>query len=140
MTEDSLSALYVAILRRATAVSELWGTNIFPDQAPANTARPYVVFFYSGGGELNAIVGEDAEYVITIKGVSDHRAEAFTIAARLRELFNDAGLSRTVTLDGGTYWDILNATRERQVHLVENDNGRQIYHSGAQYRFRMEAK
>lgn len=139
MTEDSLSALYRAIERRATANSELWGEKVFPDFAPPNEARPYLIYNWSGGGEINETVGEDAEYLITIKGVADTLAQAFVMAARIRELFNDTDLADADALDGGTYWDILNVVRERQVHLVEQSNGKQIYHSGAIYRFRMEA-
>lgn len=140
MTKPALQALYEALYGRLTATTELWGPRAYPDFVPATIQRPYVVFFWSGGGEANTILRPDAEYLISIKCVADTLAQAMTGAGRIGTLFNDADLSSATALNGGAEWEIVNATQERAVHLLETIDGRQIYHDGHQFRFYMNAK
>ena len=137
MAESALSAAYKAIRRRLTESSELWGVKVHPDLAPANVGRPYVVFFWSGGGELNARRIQDAELLLTVKCVANTLDEAFRGAGRVSALLNDADLADDL-LEPGDEWVILHTNQERAIHLVENIDGIQIYHSGSVFRFRME--
>lgn len=138
MAQVAQEALYEAVARRLIAGAELWGQKAHPDIAPAKTARPYVVYSYAGGGELNARVVQDAEIVLTIKIVSDKLEQAFTGSARLSELFNDADYGSAAALDAGATWLVLHVKQEGIVHLVENVDGGQVYHAGHRFRFRME--
>lgn len=139
MAEPALAAIYRAVRQRLTASAELWGQQVYPDQAPGGVERPYVVYFWSGGGELNAIVGQDAEIVLTVKVVADSLAQAFTGAGRISALLNDADGASASPLNGGTDWTIIHVQQEQVVHLVETVNTTQIYHEGARFRFYAEA-
>ena len=142
MSESALAAAYRAIRTRLTANTnnELWNERAYPDLAPASAARPFAVFFWSGGGEANRRRAQDAELRITVKVIADSLAEAFTGANRLSSLLNDADLGSVSPLDGGASWDILSVTQERAVHLVEMVDGQAIYHAGAVFRIKLEAK
>jgi len=138
MAEVALAALYRTVRNRLIASSEIWGTKAFPDLAPAKTERPYVVFSYAGGGELNARVSQDAEIVLTIKIISTELGQALYGAQRISSLFNDADLSRAGALDAGSEWVIIHVKQEQIVHMVEMVEGVQVYHDGNRFRFRME--
>lgn len=138
MAEVALAALYKAIKTRLTENSEVWGANVFPDLAPSGTAKPYVVFAWMGGGEINARVQQDAEIVVQIKGVTTQLAQAFVMAGRISTLFNDADASSNAALNAGADWAILHTRQEGIVHMLETVDGGQIYHAGHRFRFRME--
>lgn len=141
MAEAALAALYRAVKTRLVAVTtHVWATRAYPDLAPANTARPYAIYAWAGGGELNAIVAQDAEIVLTVKVVAETLATAFTGAGEISALLNDVRLTGALALDGGSDWDILTCTQEQAVHLVENVDGVWLYHEGHRFRVRMERK
>jgi hypothetical protein len=139
--EHALAALYRAVFQRLTGPGERWGNRVFPDMASAKAAYPYVVFFWQGGGERNAVKEQDADLVLVVKCISDGLAEAFDCAARISELLNDSGEQDDSAdyLNGGTDWNILTSTQEETFHLPEMFEGvAPIYHEGARYRFIME--
>jgi len=138
MAEVALDALYRTVRNRLIASSEIWGAKAFPDLAPAKTERPYVVFNYTGGGELNARVSQDAEIVLTIKIISTELVQALYGVQRISSLFNDADLSRAGALDAGSEWVIIHVKQEQIVHMVEMVGGERVYHDGNRFRFRME--
>lgn len=140
MTDTAQAALYAALKTRLRSDSEPWGQKAFADLAKAEATKPYVVYALGGGGELNDVVREDGEFVVLVKCVAETQLAAFAGAARIKTLLNDADRSKAGALDGGTDWYILTSTQERVIHAVETESGRQYYHSGAYYRFRMEAK
>jgi hypothetical protein len=142
MSDTALAAAYRAIQTRLTANTNnpVWNERAYPDLAPASAARPFAVFFWSGGGEANRRRVQDADLLITIKVVADSLAEAFAGAERLSALLNDADAGSALALDGGASWDIVSVTQERAVHLVEMVDAQQVYHAGAVFRVRMEAK
>lgn len=136
--ERDTSALERAIFQRLTAGGEIWGQRVYPDVVPAGTVRPYVVFFWAGGGEVNDRWRPDANLVYGVKCVSTVKTEARTGAARIETLLNDA--ERHTPLAEGADWAILHATREGAIELVEMVDGNPLYHSGNRYRFQLEAK
>ena len=139
MAEVALAALYRAVKARLTENSgELWGAKVFPDLAPSGTQKPYVVYAWMGGGEINARVQQDAEIVLQVKLVTDQLAQAFSGAGRISTLFNDADYSSAAALNAGSEWAVLNVKQETIVHMIETVDGRQIYHAGHRFRFRME--
>lgn len=139
MAETAIAALYRAVKQRLTASSgELWGQKAYPDLAPSGTEKPYVVFSYAGGGELNARRTQDAEIVLTVKVVTEQLAQAFSGAGRISTLLNDADYSSDSVLNAGADWLVLNVKQEQIVHMIETVDGRQVYHAGHRFRFRME--
>lgn len=138
--EAALQALYRAIYARLSRPGALWGSRVYADLASANAQRPYVVFFWAGGGEANTRRHADAELLLTVKIISERQAEAFQGVGRLAELLNDAGVYDSADpLDGGPDWVICTMTQERAVHLVELVDGARVYHEGFQLRVVMEA-
>ncbi len=140
MAETALSALYRAVRRSLTATGEVWGLRVHPDLAPAGTERPHVVSSWAGGGEVNGLVKPDAEIVLAVQVYAETQAQAFSGAARLSALLNDADLGSATALDGGADWDVLNCNQEGIIHLVESVDGLWVYREGHRFRFRLEAK
>lgn len=136
---SDLYALYQAVFRRLTAADEMWGTRVYPDLAAAGTARPYVVYGWAGGGALNAVGRQDAEFVLTVKCVAAELATAMAGAARLSALLDDADRGSAAALDAGSAWVVLHSKQEQAIHLVEMVDGVRVYHAGYRFRFRMEA-
>ena len=137
MAESAVAVAYRAIRQRLVATSELWSSNVFPDLAPANVNRPFVVFFHMAGGEINVRRIQDASLVIVVKVISGALAEALQGAGRISALLNDADFASD-PLDAGSEWVIQNVNQEQAVHLVEMVGGEQLYHSGHKFRFRLE--
>lgn len=138
--EAALQALYRTIYARLTRPGEVWGSKVYADLAPASVERPYVVYFWAGGGEANTRRHPDAELLLTVKIISERQVEAFQGGARLSALLNDAGVYDTDDpLDGGPDWIICTTSQERAVHLVELIDGARVYHEGFQLRVIMEA-
>lgn len=139
MAEIAQAALYRAVNRRLTqSTTELWGQRVFPDLAKTGTARPYVVYSYAGGGEINGLRKQDAEIVLIVKAIAESMGQAFVAAGRISTLLNDADYSSVNVMDGGSEWAILHVKQEQIVHLIETVDGVQIYHAGHRFRFRME--
>lgn len=139
MAETAIAALYRAVKQTLTASpGEVWGGKVFPDLAPSGTEKPYVVYSWAGGGEINARRVQDAEIVLQIKIVTETLAQAFSGAGRISTLFNDADYSSAAALNAGSEWAVLNVKQETIVHMIETVDGRQIYHAGHRFRFRME--
>lgn len=137
-----LEALYRALRAHLTNTGDVWGSRVYSDQAARETERPFLLFFWMGGGDLNGIISSDPAHAIGIKVVANTLPEAMTGAGRIAELLNDRerGQSGLRALDGGAGWHILTASKEAAIHIVETVDGRQIYHEGNRYRFLMEER
>jgi len=139
---DALGALYTTTRTTLSTSNEAWGnagssSRAYADLAPAGATYPYVVYQIAAGGELNAIVGQDAQFVLVIKAiVQENLASAMTLADRIGALFNDKDSG---ALSAGAGWTILHISQLRRVHYVELVDGKRLYHSGHQFSIRMEA-
>lgn len=140
-SEVALAALFRAVDTRARVAPAPWGQRVFLSPARKGTPYPYLVYQKQAGGERNDVRARDAEFVVLIKVIDDSLAGAFGGAAVISERFNDAGLfDRTASpLDGGAVWVIQTTTEETNVFYTEQIDGQTVYHSGAQFRVRMEA-
>lgn len=139
MSDTALSALYRAVRQRLTATPELWEGRVYADFAPAGTPKPYLLFFFAGGGEMNTVRARDAALLLNVKVVADSFALASQGAARIDALLNDSGVYDSASpLAGGTDWHILTVTGGLHLHVVEPVDGRQVFHEGGQYRVVME--
>ena len=108
------------------------GTPVFQMRAPPNTPRPYVEFFYAGGGEENINPSEITNFVYAVKGVSDTLLAAANIDERCKTLLH----KQSITVTGYTNFAL---DRETEVRLAEDaPNGNPIFHYGAYYRIRSD--
>ena len=108
------------------------GTPIFQAQAPPGTDRPYVVFFFAGGGTQNINPSDLTNFVYAVKGVADTLEAAANIQARVRTVLH----KQTLTVTGYTNFY---TAEENEVRLAEAaPNGNPIYHYGAYYRIRSD--
>lgn len=144
MAETALAALYRAVGQRLTAQSEVWGPRAFPVLAKVGTPRPYVLFAWAGGGELNQLVKPDAEIMLTVVCAADTLAVAFHGAGRISALLNDADASNGTTgtppaLDGGADWQIIHVNQEQIIEIVELVDGAWVYREGHRFRVLLEA-
>ncbi len=142
MTETASAALMLAVKNRLAIPGQPWGARVYPYDAPAKTAYPYVVIIPSGGGERNRQRARDAEIVVVVKVVSDKLGEAFAAASAVDSLLNDHGAqdsSDALTM-GSSEWAILTVTGEEAISYLEKVAGAApVYHTGARYRIVMEA-
>lgn len=139
MTISALESLYRA-LPLALKGAGNWGDRVYPDLAPATVDRPYVVFFWAGGGEANWTRTNDANFVISVKCVANTMQDSMTGAGYIMAALNDKGTQDTRTcITNGADWTITTITADRAIHLVEAFAGANpVYHDGAQFRIIMQ--
>jgi len=125
------TALFGKLAGYAPLISELGGTLIFNQLAPPDTALPYVIFQYQGGGDENLISRRMINTPYTVKAVAASKAKAHSINEDI-----DAALHmQTLTVSGYTnFW----TAREDRVsyHELESD-GAPVFHEGGVYRIRL---
>lgn len=132
--EHELKALQVALRDHLERVT---GLLAYPDQAPAGVDRPYLIFFWMGGGRVKQLRGPVAEIVMGVKCVAEDMGESLHYAGVVAGALDDVELKGGLTAPG---WEIVNCTGAGMIHQVEAAaDGAQLYHDGNQYRFRMEA-
>lgn len=124
-----------SMLSGDTAVTDAVGaTRVYNTLAPQEGARPYVIFFNSGGGPENVYPGKLESLVYVVKAVADDMHTAATIDQKIRKALHHQEASLTV--DWHTPLRIL---RTNSVQTAERlQDGRVVYHNGAFYRFRMD--
>jgi hypothetical protein len=140
MVRPAVAAAYQALAARLADGGTAWGGRAYAYRAPAGAARPYVVYFWSGGGDRNDIFGKrDAELVLTVKAVAGALGVAMEAAGALAELLDDAGRYDTdMPLNGGDDWVIQTSTVEGAIDMSELVDGVPVYHQGFQLRLIME--
>lgn len=70
---------------------------MWPDEAPQNTSRPYAVFFDAGASYGFQFTEESEEIAVQFNAYADTRAEIETIRTQLTALFDWCEASITVT-------------------------------------------
>ena len=125
--------LYNALAGDSTLVALLSsGTPIYQAMAPPDTSRPYVIFFFAGGGTENVNPSDLTNFVYAVKGVADDLETAADIDARIRTVLH----KQTLSVSGYTNFY---TAQENEVRLAEAaPNGNPIYHYGAYYRVRLD--
>lgn len=136
----ALAAVYEAVYLTLRN-DPLWVGRVYPDDVPAGGVRPYVVFFLSGGGDVQLRQGAQSVTVtLTVKCVSETLALSLAGAGRVEALLRNQGRQELggVAVDGSG-WVITTITQGRTIHLVERFEGaKPIYHDGHEYVFVME--
>lgn len=119
-----------------------YGNKVYYDRVPPTGAnRPYVVWYLTGGGELNDLRKLRAEFTVGIKCIGENTDQALTGAAAIAERLNDRGSQDATSgaLAAGASWVITVSTQERVISTVEYESETvRLYHEGAVFRFTME--
>lgn len=140
MAERALWALYQGLFTTLNGANSLWGDQVYPDAAPAWAGQDYLLYFWTGGGEANDVVEQDARITLTIKAVSDSLEDAMKMAAAVAALLNDKGTQETTTpaVSAAPDWLVTAITQGRIVHLLEKfSDAVNVYHEGNSYEFIM---
>ena len=130
---DPIAALDTGLYTKLNvpAVTNLAVGGIWAAIAPNDTALPYVVFQWQGGGEQNLTPSRIRNVVYTVKAVAYTKSSAAVLAEQLDLALHD----QTLSVSGWTNWA---TTREDDVQLAEvAEDGRVFWHIGAIYRFRL---
>jgi hypothetical protein len=132
---DYYGAMGTAIFSKLAAgtalISALGGTAIYSDQAPDNTALPYVVFRHVAGGPDNITPRDMRSGLWDVFAYASTRAAANVLDGHISDLLHKGRLSVTGWTE---FWMV----RESDFALVENlPNGERIYMAGADYRIRI---
>jgi hypothetical protein len=130
MFNELNTAIYNKLSAGTTLTNLLGGTAIYYLQAPNDTALPYVVWSFQGGGDENQISLRMKNIVMYVRGYAESHSAAGSIADAIDDLLHDG----SVTAAGWTnFW----ATGIQDIGLVENlPGGKQVYSAGGLYRFR----
>lgn len=122
------TAIYDRLRLDATIQSLLGGQKVYNRIAPTDTALPYIIFQWQGGGEKNLTPTRMRVLYYTIKALSLSDVEADNIDERIEALLHDYQL----TVSGWTnFW----TSRELDIIYSEVDAaGITVHHIGAQYK------
>ena len=128
------TGLYSMLTGDTAVTAAVGATRVYNTLAPQEGARPYVVFFNSGGGPENVYPGGLESLVYVVKAVADDIKTAATIDQKIRAALH--GQEGTLSITGYTP---LRITRTNEVQMPERlQDGRVVYHYGAFYRFRFD--
>lgn len=125
------TAVYSALSGNANLTTALGGTAIYYQQAPDNTAPPYVTFRYITGNPENDHGNDVRNEVLLIMAWTASPAQGGTID-------NHCGTTlhrKQLTVSGYTvFWQV----RETEITVLDNEpNKDKLYGHGAYYRVRM---
>lgn len=143
VVETAISACYRTLRAHLSAEDALWGGRAYPlEVLPAQTVKPYVVFFVASAIEPQDLAVQRAELVVSVKCVAETLGDSLAGASRIRAYLDDSGTQdispRLPTL---ATWEVTAVTLDRAIHLQEavTPDG-VIYHDGHQYLITMEVK
>ena len=141
--ENALDYLLKTVRQRLADSGEIWGQRVAANVPSAMWDMPYVVITYSGGGELDIVVGEDSEIVLNIKCVAASLGQSLDGAARIATLLNAEGTQDANSadpLDAGSEWEITTVSQEHVITLTEPfGETEHIHHNGSRFRFGLAA-
>lgn len=127
--DDIELALYTKLT--TTGGTAVYGSRVFAVQAPQGTVAsvPYVVFHHIAGGDLNISPSRVVDLVYQV----DCWAES-QVTAKLMASYVEAALhEQPLTISG---WNHIGTTQLKPNASVENDNQKQYWRRGADYRIR----
>jgi hypothetical protein len=127
--EDGLFDYLAAGTALTTA---LGGTAIYDTQAPLETATPYLIYSYQGGGDTNFIPRAAVDVTYQVKAVSEDQDEANVLADLVRSRLHDAELTFA------SPWTAFRCQHTTGYKFLENDGRKQLYHAGGLYRIRAD--
>lgn len=134
---DGLAATY-AMLYSALSTSSIWGTRCYADYAPAESVRPYSVFYKVSGGALRDNRAGKAvhRYVMTVACATTNALESSNGAAWIYRLHNagtgnPAGVARLVDIGGWRPVSCI-STGDR-IHVIERVGAENIFYDGYEF-------
>jgi hypothetical protein len=141
---DEVQALYEIMSIHLRGASPLWGDNARAgDIVSSRVSRPFVHYFFSGGGHVSHTPSKHhARVILTVKCVADSLAVAQAGKNAISELLRNAGEQDiSPRLPNHDVWRVSTVTQDTAIIITEQlDESRFIYHAGNQYVIMMEAK
>ena len=127
-----IQGIYSKLAGGTALVSALGGTAIYHQQAPEQTAAPYVVFSIAGGGDENITPSRLMNIVTNVRVYADTAKQAWTVMDLVDPLLHGG----SVTVTGYTcFW----SARENMWELTDNTGAQPLYAAGAYYRIRLDS-
>lgn len=123
------AAIYTLLATSGTDLFTLVNSRIYKQSPPAEQDLPYVVYNYSGGGDVtdNPCNLYDVQYLV--KGIASTQ--------RTVDLIDEAILARMPSLSLTSPWVLLGVQREgNEVQMKEIVDGVPVFHRGAFWRIR----
>lgn len=122
-------ALYDKLIADTALTAELIDDSAaYNDIAPQGTIRPYLVFFYAGGGPTNDSPSDTREYVYGVKGLANESKQAGTIQGLIEATLHE----KTLTVVGYTNF---RTQCEDEIAITETlADGKLVFHRGNFYR------
>lgn len=114
----------------------------YPDLAPADTERPFVLFARKPeGGETDVRRRPTETHVLMVEVIAERIEDAFDGAGRLVDLLRDQGSQESNGLPIDANWEITTVSQGVLIYRVELWNGvLPLYHCGYEYTFTLEKK
>jgi len=143
---DALDSLYRAFKRQLDGAA-LWGDDVYPDVAPPDAARPYVVFNNVEGGDTNRYAHESNSFMIDVKFIVENDYEAGKQgAALISDLLKDKGYQdiddsgNHGPVAGDSDYLIKTITRGKRIHILDDLEkiGQYVYYDGHTFMVEME--
>lgn len=133
MNINALSAGIFSKLSGGTALTTLLGgTFIYRQQAPDNTAPPYIVFSYPSLRDDNITPHVTTNNVVLVFAYATTPAAADALDSAVRGLLHGGSITVTGSANFLT-------RREDAFTFVDTDaSGRRVYQTGAHYRVRLQ--
>lgn len=126
---DFDTALYASLTTYAAGTA-LYGVRVYSQLAPQGTTRPYVVFDYVAGGDMNDSPSRVVDVEYRVEAVGATQAQARTIAGHIEACLHNGTLS-------ASGWSHIATTHIRPISLQETTDGVQYWRRGGYYRIRM---
>lgn len=128
--DDIETALYTKLT--TTGGTAVYGTRVYAVQAPQGTVAPmpYVVFSHIAGGDLNI----SPSRIVDVRYQVDCWAESQVVAKQMASYVEAALHEQALTVNG---WNHIGTTQLDLIATVENENQKQYWRRGADYRIRV---
>lgn len=120
------TALYAKLSGHAALTAFLGGVRIYEGLAPRETALPYVIFQYTGGGDLNDMPTRAAKVEYRVECIAGSLSAAHTGAGHIEDALRHQSLSMA---GWSTYW-LAQTEGFKRIDMVA---GQPFYRSGAYY-------
>lgn len=124
------TALYSKLTGNASLLALATG-GVYEALAPASVANNWVIFQYTGGGDMNTSPRRDVNVVYRVEFISSDKATARTGAGYIDDALHNAEL----TVAG---WENYRMVAEDLFAQTDTVDGKQYFRRGAFYRLRVD--
>jgi len=139
LSETAIGSLYRALF--AQLKNDVWADRVYADVAPPDAQKPFVVFYLSGGGDVDGTVsGVHMRLLVSVVCVADDLLSAFSGGYRIRSLLDDAGSQDHNPRLAPTTWDILTISAGISIHQRYGVDGVPEFQHGFDFTIRMQTR